>query len=53
MELIVSLIVVSLFIMLNNVRVGLLGNDNPLSELLFVFSSLIGSFFLYGFLSIA
>ena len=45
MELIFSLIVVVFFVVLDKVRVGLLGDDNTSSEIMMVLSVLI-----YGFI---
>lgn len=47
MELIVSLIVVLFFVVLNEIRVTLLGNNHTTSEALFMGSSGVFGFLLY------
>ena len=44
MELVFSLIIVVFFVVLDKVRVGLLGDDNPSSEIMMILSVVI-----YGF----
>jgi hypothetical protein len=44
MELVVSLFIVSFFVLLNEIRVGLLGEDNKTSELLIAASTIIAGF---------
>ena len=44
MELIFALIIVAFFIMLNQVRIGLVGDENPSSEILIGLSTILFGF---------
>jgi hypothetical protein len=44
MELVFALIIVAFFVMMNQVRIGLLGEDNSASEILIAFSTIIFGF---------
>ena len=44
MELIIGLFIVLFFVILNEVRVGLIGEDNQFSEFLIILSSLVAGF---------
>lgn len=44
MELIFALIIVALFVVLNHIRIGLVGEENQASEILIGFSAIIFGF---------
>jgi len=44
MELVFALVIVSFFVVMNHIRIGLLGEENTSSELLISFSAIVFGF---------
>lgn len=51
MELIACLVLVAFFVMMNEIRVALFGNENDVSEILMGASSIVFSFLLFNMMS--